>query len=134
MVKVAFIGAGSRAQSAHYPAVHRVADAQVQAVAELSAERMQRVVEKYHIPRTFTDHHEMLKTVDLDAVYVIMGADFMTGPALDCLNAGKHVFIEKPAGGNSDDTHRLLEAARAKNLCCMVGYQRRYAAVTREAM
>jgi predicted dehydrogenase len=134
MLKVAFIGAGSRAQSAHYPAVHRLKDVQVQAVAELNAERMQRVVDKYHIPRTFTDHHEMLRTVELDAVYVIMGPDFMAQPTLDCMNAGKHVFIEKPAGGNSDETHQLLETARAKNVFCMVGYQRRYAAVTREAM
>src|SRR5438067_4091768 len=118
MLKVAFIGAGGRAQSAHYPCVTRLADVRLEAVAELDAKRMATVVEKYRIPRTFDDYHEMLRTVDPDAVYVIMGPDHMAGPAIDCMNAGKHVFIEKPAGGNSDETHQLLETARAKNVFC----------------
>src|SRR5262249_36624736 len=106
MLKVAFIGAGSRARSAHYPCVSRLADVRLEAVAELDAERMGRVAEQYRIPRTFGDYHEMLRTVNPDAVYVIMGPDYMTKPAIDCMNAGKHVFIEKPAGANSDETHQ----------------------------
>lgn len=134
MLKVAFIGAGGRAQSAHYPCVNRLEDVRIEAVAELDESRMRAVVEKYHIPRTFKNYHEMLDSVELDAVYVIMGPNVMTRPAVDCMNAGKHVFIEKPAGANSDETQLLLDTALANNVFCMVGFQRRYAAVTREAM
>lgn len=134
MLKVAFIGAGGRAQGAHYPNVSRLEGVKIEAVAELSEARMKTVVEKYNIPNTFDDYHKMLKTLDLDAVYVIMGDTVMTKPALDCLNAGKHVFIEKPAGADCNETQQLLDAAIANNVYCMVGYQRRYAAVTREAM
>jgi virulence factor len=133
MLKVGFIGAGSRARGAHYPNVSRLEGVSIEAVAEWDEARMQTVVEKYNIPRTFSDHRKMLEEVELDVVYVIMGETFVTKPALDCLNAGKHVFIEKPAGANSDETQQLLDAAVANNRFCLVGYQRRYAAVTQEA-
>jgi predicted dehydrogenase len=134
MLKVAFIGAGRRAQSAHYPCIPRLADVRLEAVAELDADRAQTVASQYGIPRVFTDYHEMLATVNPDAVYVIMGPDHMAKPAIDCMDAGKPVFIEKPAGGNADESRQLLEAAERNKVHCMVAYQRRYTAVTREAM
>jgi len=63
-----------------------------------------------------------------------MGPGAMTRPAIECMNAKKHVFIEKPAGANSEETQQLLESAIANKVYCMVGYQRRYASVTKEAM
>jgi predicted dehydrogenase len=134
MLKVAFIGAGGRAQGAHYPNVHRLPDVSIEAVAELNPQRMQTVVQRYGIPRAYDDYNKMLKDVDLDAVYVIMGENYVTRPALDCISAGKHVFIEKPPGANADEAQQLLDAALAQDVYCAVGYQRRYAAVTREAM
>ena len=50
------------------------------------------------------------------------------------MRAGKHVFIEKPPGANTAESQLLLDAAEANGVFCMVGYQRRYAAITREAM
>lgn len=134
MLKVAFIGAGGRAKSAHYPNVSRLEDVQIEAVAELDEDLMSQVVEQYHIPQSFSDYHEMLDRVDPDIVYVIMKDIFMTKPALDCLNAGKHVFIEKPPGANCEEVQQLRDAAVANNVTCSVGHQRRFAAVTLEAM
>ena len=134
MLKAAFIGVGHRAQGAHYPTVNRLADVRIEAVAELDEPRMATVVDGYNIPRSFTDYHKMLESVDLDVVYVIMGEEYMTPIAIDALNAGKHVFIEKPAGASPEETQQLLDAAVANDVYCMVGYQRRYAAITREAM
>lgn len=134
MLKVGFIGAGGRGRSAHYPNVNRLDDVSIEAVSELDESRMQTVVEQYNIPRSFKDYREMLESVELDAVYAIMKEQFITPIAIDCMNAGKHIAIEKPAGANSGETQQLLDAAIANNVHCMVTYQRRYTAVTREAM
>ena len=134
MLKVAFIGAGGRGQGAHYPSVNRLEGVSIEAVAELDESRMKSVVEKYNIPRSFKDYREMLETVELDAVYAIMHERWETPVAVDCMNAGKHIVIEKPAGMNSGDTQQMLDAAVANNVYCMVSYQRRYAAITQEAM
>ena len=134
MLKVGFIGAGRRAQGGHYPCVNRLDDVSIESVAELNENRMTQVVETYNIPRSFTNYHTMLSDVDLDVVYIIMGETLVTQPAIECMNAGKHVFIEKPPGANSDETQELLNTAVRNNVFCMVGYQRRYTAVTQEAM
>lgn len=135
MLKAGFIGAGGRSQGAHYPSVNRLKDnVEMVAVCELDETRLNQVTEKYGFSHSFTDHREMLDNVDLDIVYCVMREEWILQPALDCLNAGKHIFIEKPPGANSDETQQILEAAIANDLYAMVGFQRRYAAVTREAM
>jgi predicted dehydrogenase len=134
MLRTGFIGAGRRATSAHYPTLSRIDDIAIEAVSELDEGRLLSVADKYMIPRSFIDYREMLDEVELDAVYVVMSETMVTPIALDCMRAGKHVFIEKPPGANSAETQILLDAAEANGVYCMVGYQRRFAAVTREAM
>ena len=134
MFKLAFVGAGRRAQSAHYPTVNRVENSTIEAVAELDEIRMGEVVDEYDIPRTFGDYREMIEVVDPDVVYIVMGQEVMTSIAVECMNAGKHVFIEKPAGASAEESNQLLESAKSNDVICAVGYQRRFASVTTEAM
>ena len=97
MLKAGFIGAGGRSQGAHYPSVNRLKDnVEMVAVCELDETRLNQVTEKYGFSHSFTDHREMLDNVDLDIVYCVMREEWILQPALDCLNAGKHIFIEKP--------------------------------------
>ena len=65
---------------------------------ELDEEKLAQVSQEYEFPNTFTDHRKMLDTLDLDVVYCVMNEKWILQPALDCLNAGKHLFIEKPPG------------------------------------
>ncbi|MEM7130746.1 MAG: Gfo/Idh/MocA family oxidoreductase [Chloroflexota bacterium] len=133
-LRAGFIGAGGRSQNAHYPNVNRLEDVEMTAVCELDEERLDQVVEKYGFQNVYSNHREMLDNVDLDIIYCVMHERWLLQPALDCLNAGKHIFIEKPPGRNSDETQQLLDAAIANDRYAMVGYQRRHAAITREAM
>ena len=133
-LRAAFIGAGNRSQRAHYPNVARLDDVEMAAVCELDEGRLDQVVDKYGFQQVYTNHEEMLAEANPDIVYCIMNEQWLLQPALDCLNAGKHIFIEKPPGANPQETQQLLDAAVANNVFAMVGYQRRFTAVTREAM
>lgn len=134
MLKAGFIGAGPRAMSAHYPSVYRLDEVERVAVCELDQSKLEAAAAKYSIPGIFTDHGEMLDSVDIDIVYCVMNEKWLLQPALDCLKAGKHLFIEKPPGADSEETRQLLAAAEANDVYVMVGLQRRFAAVTREAV
>ncbi|MBI2190625.1 MAG: Gfo/Idh/MocA family oxidoreductase [Planctomycetes bacterium] len=134
MLRAGFIGAGPRSQGAHYPNVRRLKDVEMVAVCEMDEARLRQVADQYSFPHRFTDHRKMLESVELDIIYCVMNEKWLLRPALDCLQAGKSIFIEKPPGVNSDETRQLLEAAVANNVTAMVGLQRRFAAVTREAM
>ena len=76
----------------------------------------------------------MLEQVDLDVVYCIMNENWLLRPLLDCLNAGKHVMTEKPPSRNSNETEKMLEAAISNDVYCMTAFQRRFSAVTQEAV
>ena len=102
MLTAAFIGAGGRSRKAHYPTVHRLnEEVEMAAVCELNEELLGRVVQEYQFRHTFTDHREMLDAIDPDIVYCVMNEKWLGQSVLDCLNAGKHLFIEKPPGMNS---------------------------------
>jgi len=135
MLKAGFIGAGGRGQQAHYPSAHRLSDqVEMAAVCELDDERLHQVVEKYGFERTYKDHRTLLDEIDPYVVYCIMNEKWLLQPVLDCIAAGKHLFIEKPPGANSDETRQILEAAEKHKVWVMVGLQRRFTAVNREAI
>lgn len=134
-LKVAFIGAGRRATSAHYPAVARqVADGTVrlEAICDLDAQRLNAAGDRFGVERRYADYHRMLADLDLDAVYVIMQPQFALPIAIDCLNAGKHVLIEKPPANSVQEMETLIEAAERNRRVTSVCFQRRYAPVAQE--
>ena len=81
------------------------------AVCELDEERLEQVVEKYGFEKAYADHRVLLDEIDPDMVYCVMNEKWLLKSALDCINAGKHLFIEKSPGANSDKTRAILEAA-----------------------
>lgn len=133
-LRAAFIGAGPRSRSAHYPNVARLDDVTMESVCELDEERLDMVVEQYGFPSVYTHHQEMLESANPDVVYCVMNEQWALGPVLDCIRAGKHVFIEKPPGANVDEVRQIRDAAVAHNVWVQVGFQRRHAAVVRESM
>ncbi len=134
MLRAGFIGAGGRSQSAHYPAVDRLSGVELTAVCEMDEARLAQVTDRYDFPHVYTNHRAMLAEVELDVIYCVMHEQWLLQPALDCIRAGKHIFIEKPPGRNSAETRQLLDEAVKHDVYAMVGYQRRYTAVVREAM
>jgi virulence factor len=133
-LRVGFVGAGNRSLHAHYPCVSKLDNVEMAAICELDENRLRATAKEYRIPRTFSDHREMLDAVELDVVYCVMREQYLLPPALDILNAGRHLFVEKPPGKDINEVRQISAAAKANDRFVMVGFQRRYAAVTREAM
>lgn len=132
-VKVAFIGAGSLANEYHYPSVAEMRATRLVAICDLDARRLHTTAEKYGIPKRYHDYRAMLEQEDFDACYVIMPPAPLKAIVLDCLAAGKHVFMEKPPGVNTAETIELAEAARRHGCLTAVGFNRRFAPVVAQA-
>jgi virulence factor len=135
-IRVAFVGAGRRALSAHYPAVARLAEeVEVAAVCEVDPDRLARGADLFALPTEsrYRDLGRMLAEVRPELVYAIMGPTFVRPVAERCLAAGAHVVVEKPPGASVADVEALARAARAAGRQVMVCFQRRHAAVVQEA-
>ena len=61
-----------------------------------------------------------------DAILVETDVWDLTRTAQLCVDAGKHIHMDKPAGGTLAEYKRLLDTAKAKNLVVQLGYMYRY--------
>jgi UDP-2-acetamido-3-amino-2,3-dideoxy-glucuronate N-acetyltransferase len=71
--------------------------------------------------RSSTDHRDLLRDRDLDAVVVATPPDTLAAITVAALDAGKHVFVEKPMALRVEDALRVSRAAKANGRRVMVG-------------
>jgi predicted dehydrogenase len=74
---------------------------------------------------TFTDHRELLRQLQPDALAIFTPHLAHYRPAMDALQAGCHVFIEKPLSTNAQEAADIVGLARARQLKVGVGHQYR---------
>lgn len=73
------------------------------------------------------DHREVLAIRDLDAVLIATPDHWHSAIAIDALNAGKDVYIEKPLTRTISEGMAIVKAARENSRICQVGMQQRSA-------
>jgi myo-inositol 2-dehydrogenase/D-chiro-inositol 1-dehydrogenase len=62
----------------------------------------------------------------VDAVYILTPPGFRRQYAVEAMNAGKHVFCEKPLAITIEDGEAIVEAARSSGVVAMTGFNQRY--------
>ncbi len=73
----------------------------------------------------FTDHRDLLAIKGLDAVVVATPDHWHASIAIDALNAGKDVYVEKPLTLTIEEGPGIIQAARMNKRICQVGAQQR---------
>ena len=96
-MKVAVIGCGTIANSAHIPSYMNNPDAEIVYFCDIIPERAQAAVEKYGCGQAITDYHVALNDPEIEAVSVCTPNHMHPVIAMDALRAGKNVLCEKPA-------------------------------------
>ncbi len=76
-------------------------------------------------PATTKNYRELIESKDVDVVFIDTPCDLHAEMAIAALEAGKHVYCEKPVGIDAPSIARLLKAARASNRVFCVGQQMR---------
>jgi len=83
-----------------------------------------RLIAERHGTQAFTDVQDLLKAVDVVSIAVPTSAHYSV--AKTCLEAGKHVLIEKPIAVNPAEAVELVELAKAKGCRLQVGHSERF--------
>lgn len=126
VVRIGFIGGGMMAQIGHLPFYLADSRCEVVAVAEERPTLVEALSRRLGPERVVPDYRYLLERPDIEGI-VISAPRPATGPlTLEALEAGKHVFAEKPMALTADQAHRLAEAARVGNLIYAVGFMKRY--------
>jgi predicted dehydrogenase len=86
---------------------------------------------KFGFERTTTDTEAALADPAVDTVYVLTRHDSHARLAIRALQAGRHVFVEKPLALTEEELDAVADAARAAGRMVMVGFNRRFAPLAR---
>ena len=124
-LKVGIIGLGGIARS-HCDAISHLDQVEVVAVADLFEEKRREYMDKYHIPKGYSTHHELLDDADVDAVAIVLGHQLHHQLTIDACRAGKHVLVEKPMAINLEQCDAMVAAAAENNVKLMVGLSQHF--------
>jgi predicted dehydrogenase len=75
--------------------------------------------------KTTNDHRKLLETPGLDVVIIGVPDHWHSRIAIDALNAGKDVYVEKPLTLKIEEGPEVVKAARVNKRICQVGMQQR---------
>jgi predicted dehydrogenase len=125
MANWGFMGSGT--VSRHFAdSLRFVASAKPWSVTSRSQENAQRFATQVGIDRVFTDYSEMLADPALDVVYIATPTAMHADHALQAIESGKSVLVEKPFSTSAAAARPVVEAARRKGVFCMEGMWMRF--------
>lgn len=110
MIRVALIGCGKMADQ-HAAQIRHLADAQVVAVCDSEPLMARQLAHRLGVTACFTDPASMLRSVEIDAVHVTTPPASHFPLARMCVDAGCHVYVEKPFTINATEAAQLIELA-----------------------
>jgi len=123
-IQLGVIGCGERgredmSQFQKNPAV------EVTAVCDIYGEQIDKARQKAPHARNFTDHRKLLDMKEVDAVLVATPDHWHAPIAIDALNSGRDVYVEKPLTLKIEEGPPIVKAARVNERICQVGMQQR---------
>ena len=124
MINFALIGCG-RVAPRHAQSYGQLADTRFVAAADIRRERAEHFAAEYHVT-PYERYEEMLARPDVDAVSICVPSGLHAQVAIDALQVGKHVLVEKPIALTLADADRMIAAAEANGRLLGVVLQNRY--------
>lgn len=130
-INIGFIGAGNYASQILIPAFYKQS-AKLTMVASQTGASAIHAAKKYGIPQATTNTQELLDNPDLNTIVISTRHHSHAELACQALNAGKHVFVEKPLALNHSELNTLITTyekvnSNTKQQLLMVGFNRRFA-------
>jgi predicted dehydrogenase len=111
-IRIGVIGTGQIGKR-HLEQYQKVDGAEIVAVADLNEAEARRVATNSNIPNVYSDYRALLKRDDIDAVDVCLHNVLHRPVTVAALEAGKHVYCEKPMAGTYADAKMMFDTAKS---------------------
>lgn len=127
---VGVIGAGLFGRVLLLPALKKIPNINLDSVATSSSANAYHTAKKYGFQKCTTNYKEIIIHGDIDSVIILTPHSLHAKMIEEALNAGKHVFVEKPLCINEEELSRIIGTYNkvniANSLKLIVGYNRRF--------
>lgn len=121
MLKIAIVGCGKIADQ-HVSAIHRIPDCRIVAACDRELLMARQLAERFGVSECFSDVQEMLRATTPDVVHVTTPPQSHCALATQCLEAGTHVYLEKPFTVTGDEAESVVQLANRRGLRITAGH------------
>lgn len=123
--RVVVVGAGAISQVVHIPVLSEREDMELVALCDVDEHKAASVAERFGVPEALGPDG-LLERDDVDALVVCTPNHLHRDLTIAALEAGKHVFVERPLALTADGAESVVEAAKASGGVLVVGLAHRY--------
>jgi UDP-N-acetylglucosamine 3-dehydrogenase len=106
----------------HCETIVGIANMELAGLCTRTPDRLAQQAGKFGVSKTWRDYRDMLADKDIDAVSICTMWDQHTEPAIAALEAGKHVFLEKPMASTVADCRKIIAAAKNARGVLQIGH------------
>jgi predicted dehydrogenase/threonine dehydrogenase-like Zn-dependent dehydrogenase len=126
-VGLGLIGAGSYAKNVHLPHIKALSNFfTIEGIASRSGGTAAAIAKKCDPRLVTSDYRALLNDPQIDAVLIATRHAAHGKIILDALDAGKHVYVEKPMTTSMDEADAVCRKVEETGLCLRVGFNRRF--------
>ena len=126
-VKVGAIGLGRLGYQHAENLAFKIPNAELIALCDMNEEKLNEVAKNWNVPYAYTKFEDMIANKELDAILITSPSHLHTVQIASALEAGLHVFSEKPLGTTVEECKIAEEAVeKYPDKVFMLGFMRRY--------
>lgn len=123
-VNVGVIGVGAMGYN-HARVYSILEESNLIGVSDVSKQNLTNVTDKYET-KGYLNYDELLKNPDIELISVCVPTTFHHNVVMDCIEAGKHVLVEKPIAFTLKEANEMVKAAREKGVMLATGHVERF--------
>lgn len=125
IIRWGMIGCGSVTEVKSGPAFNKVACSQLFGVMRRDAIKLKDYASRHTVPYFTTDANALINHPEIEAIYIATPPKYHQEYAIAAMNAGKHVYVEKPMALNVAACLSMKEAAEKLNAKLVIAHYRR---------
>ncbi|MBA7494790.1 Inositol 2-dehydrogenase/D-chiro-inositol 3-dehydrogenase [subsurface metagenome] len=116
VLQVGIIGCGRIANQIHIPIWRRIKNVEIAAVCDKNEEMAKKTMNRLKIRRSFTELSNMLDDVDIDIIDNCTPVALHASIAIQAMNYGCHVLVEKPMALRSEEADKLIQVSNKRRV------------------
>ncbi len=119
------IGCGNVTEVKSGPAFNKVEHSSLMAVSRRDPDKLADYVKRHHIPLSFTNALDLIQSEKINAIYIATPPDVREAYAIEAMQLGKPVYLEKPMALNLAACKRLKSVSEKLGIKLSVAHYRR---------
>lgn len=125
-IGIGLIGSGNFARNTILPNLTKIDDFELVGLSTSGSTSAGQTIKKYNFKYSTTDYKKLLEDKDIDLIIIATPHNTHAKFAIEALDAGKHVYVEKPLAINMEQLEKVKEAYERNSQHLIVGFNRRF--------